>query len=96
MQARTIRNLPTPPLTATHEYREKPPMPEGIKTRDKTKQKTPRQRVRPEFHAWTDEERDDLVEKRKEGWSWDELAELYGTTKNAVQRQEARRRRREC
>lgn len=95
MTARIIRNLPATILPATHEYREKPPMPEGIKTYDKAKQKTPRQRVRPEFHAWTDEERDDLVEKRKEGWSWEDLAGLYGTTKNAVQRQEARRRRAE-
>lgn len=96
MKARIIRNLPKTPLPATHEYRAKPPMPQGLKTYDREKQKKPRQRVRPEFHVWTDEERDDLVEKRKKGWGWAELAELYGVTKNAAQRQEARRRRNEC
>lgn len=92
--------LPATQLPATHEYREKPKLPEGWegqkaaqrRMRADAKKKATRARVRQDFHVWTDEEREELIRERNAGKSWQEIADSFETSKGAVQIQVRRGR----
>lgn len=88
--------LPATQLPPTREYHEEFKIPESWEAQRAAKKRIAeakrKKHTRKGFHAWTDEERKELIEARAAGRSWDDLAEEYGVSKGAVQVQARRGR----
>lgn len=92
MQARVKKvALPAPKLQPTREYHENCKIPESWEAQRAAKKRIEeakrRKHTRKGFHAWTDEERKELIAAREAGKSWTEIADAYGVTVTAAQTQ---------
>lgn len=92
MQARVKKvALPAPKLPPTREYHENFKIPESWEAQRAAKKRIAEEKrkrhTRKGFHAWTDEERKELIAAREAGKSWTEIADAYGVTVVAAQTQ---------
>ena len=92
MQARVKKvALPAPKLPPTREYHENFKIPESWEAQRAAKKRITEEKrkrhTRKGFHAWTDEERKELIAAREAGKSWTEIADAYGVTVVAAQTQ---------
>lgn len=80
--------LPATQLPPTREYHEEFKIPESWEAQRAAKKEAKRKKhTRKGFHAWTDEERKELIMAREAGKSWTEIADAYGVTVVAAQTQ---------
>lgn len=91
MTAVIKRALPVPPLPATKSYHQKPKMPAGLdspalkwREHPKTPARKPKRPTRQKGKLWTEEERQDALQRHAAGETWQEIADHYGTTAAAI------------
>lgn len=83
--------LPATQLPPTREYHEEFKIPESWEAQRAAKKRIAeakrKKHTRKGFHAWTDEERKELIMAREAGKSWTEIVDAYGVTVVAAQTQ---------